>query len=47
MLGSAFSCPTTKPVASAVASSDTSTGVGDGADAKSSIEDQSSIGTPL
>ncbi len=45
MLGSGFSCPTTRPVASAVASSDTSTGVAI-APMPVSIDDHSLIGTP-
>src|SRR5882672_1026006 len=45
MLGRGFSCPTTSPVASAVASSDTSTGVAT-APMPVIIDDQSLIGTP-
>ena len=45
MLGSGFSCPTTSPVASAVASSDTSTGVAT-APMPVSIDDHSLTGTP-
>ncbi len=45
MLGSGFSWPTTRPVASAVASSDTSTGVAT-APMPVSIDDHNFTGTP-